>query len=81
MKWDDYHRQIVRNLYNRRKIGNSHTHREQALGRLLEEDGKRANKSLDELIKQGFVINKPTSYGNQVSLNPKRLKDIRDMLK
>lgn len=81
MEVNDYHIQILRNLLHRRKIGKSHTHREQALGRLLQEDGKKANKALDELIKQGFIINKPTSYGNQVSLNPKRLKDIIDMTK
>lgn len=81
MDVNDYHRQILRNLYNRRKIGNSHTHREQAMGRLLQEDGKRANKAFDELIKGGLVLSHPTHYGNQVSLNPKRLKDIRDMIK
>lgn len=81
MEVNDYHIQIVRNLYNRRYIGKKHCHRETALGRLLHEDGKQANKALDELIKSGIVQNHPTNYGNQFSLNPKRLKDIRDMLK
>ena len=81
MKWDDWHIQILRNLLHRRCINKKHCHREQALGRLLQEDGKKANKALDELIKHGLVLSHPTHYGNQVTLNPKRLKDIRDMTK
>ena len=29
--------------------------------------------AIDNLIKQGFIVMKPTSYGKQVSLNPKML--------
>lgn len=29
-----------------------------------------------ELIKQGFVLTKPTSYGLQISLNPGKLDEI-----
>ena len=81
MEVDSYHKDILRNLLHRRRIGRSHCHREQALGRLLQEDGKKANKRLDELIKHGLVLSHPTHYGNQVSLNPKRLNDIQDLTK
>lgn len=80
MELNDYHIQIVRNLLHRRYFGKKHCHRETALGRLLHEDGKQANKALDELIKNGLVLSHPTSYGNQVSLNPKRLKEIREII-
>ena len=80
MEIDDTHIQILRNLYYKRKIGNSHTHREQALGRLLQEDGKRANKALDQLIKWNLVLSHPTSYKDQVSLNHKQLKEIRKLI-
>lgn len=79
MELDDYHIIILRNLLSRRRVGKSHCHREQAIGRLIHENGKRANRSLDELIKQGFILSHPTKYGDQVSLNPKRLKQIKEI--
>lgn len=81
MELDDFQIIILRNLLRRRKVGKSHCHREQALGRLLQDDGKRANKALDELIKQGFIISHPTHYGQQVSLNPKQLQKIKEITK
>ena len=35
---------------------------------------------VNELIKQGFIIVKVTSYGKHVSLNPRLLKDIDDFI-
>lgn len=58
MEITDIHRTIVLNLYRRRRIGASHTHREQAIKGI--KDGKKANKALDELIKNGFVLSHPT---------------------
>ena len=38
-------------------------------------------KIAEELIKHGFIITKPTSYGLQVSLNRKRVIEIEDFIK
>ena len=35
---------------------------------------------VNELIKQGFITVKVTSYGKHVSLNPRLLKDIDDFI-
>ncbi|MGQ9469972.1 MAG: hypothetical protein ACUVTD_09205 [Nitrososphaerales archaeon] len=37
-------------------------------------------KAVKQLIKEGYIILKPTSYGLQVSLNPTRIKEIREMV-
>lgn len=29
-----------------------------------------------ELIKHGFILSKPTSYGQQISLNPRKMEEI-----
>ena len=39
-----------------------------------------AKDSLKRLIKKGYIIAKPTSYGIEVSLNPTRLKEIIKLL-
>jgi len=41
---------------------------------------KAIEKELKQLIREGFVISKPTGYGTQVSLNPRRVKEIIEMI-
>ena len=33
-----------------------------------------------EMIKEGFILTKPTSYGLQVSLNKEKLKEIEEFI-
>jgi len=40
-----------------------------------------AKKVAKELIKDGFLLRKPTKYGLEVSLNPKKHKEIMDITK
>jgi len=40
-------------------------------------DVKKATK---KLIKDGLILAKPTSYGIQVSLNPRRIQEIESMI-
>ncbi len=37
---------------------------------------KRIDKLARELIREGWILPKPTSYGLQVSLNPRRSEEI-----
>lgn len=37
---------------------------------------KEVRKVIDELLKQGFLLSKPTSYGLEISLNIKMKKEI-----
>ena len=35
-----------------------------------------AKKVIDELIKKNFILSKPTHYGLEISLNPRKQKEI-----
>lgn len=37
---------------------------------------KRVDNTTKELIRKGFILSKPTSYGSEVSLNPKLSQEI-----
>ena len=37
-------------------------------------------KALKLLIKEGYIVPKPTSYGLEVSLNPRTIAEIRRIL-
>jgi len=39
-----------------------------------------AKKAAQELIKEGLILAKPTSYGLQISLNPERIEEITRMI-
>ena len=43
--------------------------------------GKDVKKIAEELIKQGYIITKPTNNGLHVSLNKERLKEIEEFIK
>lgn len=42
---------------------------------------KYAKNIADELIREGFILRKPTHYGLQVSLNPTKLHEIKKLIK
>ncbi len=41
---------------------------------------KEVKKSIDELLKNNFLLSKPTNYGLEVSLNVKKKKEIEDFV-
>ncbi len=78
--------EILLNLARKRCFGGKHTaienmYRGLDQKRLGKEGLKRAKRLGDELIKQGFIIPKPTHYGLQVSLNPKKASEIKESIK
>lgn len=42
--------------------------------------GKEVEHAAKELVKEGFLITKPTSYGLQVSLNKEKLAEIEGFI-
>lgn len=42
---------------------------------------RKADKIGKELIKEGLIMSKPTSYGMEVSLNPRLTEDIMDRIR
>tara|TARA_Y100000310_G_C20691793_1_gene822772 strand:+ start:3406 stop:3681 length:276 start_codon:yes stop_codon:yes gene_type:complete len=43
-------------------------------------DSKVIKKVIDRLIKEGFLLSKPTHYGLELSLNIKKKKEIEEFL-
>lgn len=41
---------------------------------------KEVRKVIDELLKQGFLLSKPTNYGLEVSLNIHKKKEIEEII-
>ena len=41
---------------------------------------KDVRKAIDELLKDDFLLSKPTHYGLEVSLNPKKKKEIEELI-
>ena len=37
-------------------------------------------KAIEELLKEGILLSKPTYYGLEVSLNPKKIREIGDLI-
>jgi len=49
--------------------------------RLGKEGLKRARNLANDLVKHGFIFTKPTHYGLQVSLNPAKAKEIKEIIR
>ena len=71
---------ILYHLRRKRIIGNVHTHFDTLKKGFPSHLGKDVDKVAKQLIKQGVIITKPTSYGLQVSLNKERLKEIEGFI-
>ena len=41
---------------------------------------KEVRKAIDELIREGFLLTKPTSYGLEVSLDVRKKKEIEQFI-
>ena len=67
---------ILRKLYRRRIIGGKHTAVEHLTKGLPKHAVGDAKNAVNELVKEGFIIPKSTSYGLQVSLNPEKIDEI-----
>ena len=67
---------ILRKLFRRRIIGGKHTAIEHLTKGLPKHVIGEAKNVVDNLMKEGFILTKPTSYGLHVSLNPKKIDEI-----
>ena len=72
----DYKKIILRKLFRRRVIGGKHTAVEHLTKGLPKHLVGEAKNAVTELIKEGLILSKPTSYGLQVSLNPEKIDEI-----
>ena len=44
-------------------------------------EGKLVKEAADELIKQNFLLTKPTGYGLHISLNSRKASEIKEFIK
>jgi len=67
---------ILFKLHWKKYWGARHTALESMKKSIPKHLGGRYVDMAKELIKEGLIISKPTSYGLQISLNPKRREEI-----
>jgi hypothetical protein len=83
---DEIKARILLKLAKRGKWGGSHTSfdnlkRGWNVRDLGKEGMKRVQKITKDLIREGFVLSKPTHYGLEVSLNPRKSARIEEIIK
>lgn len=71
---------ILYHLRRKKVIGGVHTPFDTLRRGFPSHLGKDIKKIANDLIKQGLLITKPTSYGLQVYLNKTRLKEIEEFI-
>ena len=76
----DYKPLVLRKLFRRRIIGGKHTAFEHVMMVVPGHATGEVKKAAEELIKDGFINAKKTSYGLQISLNPDRLEEIENII-
>jgi len=67
---------ILTRLYRRGCWGEKHTAFENAYSGVPSHLRGAAKKEVKEMIKEGLILEKPTCYGLQLSLNPAKIKEI-----
>ncbi len=75
-----YKQAVLEKLYKLRYIGGRHTSEDNVTKGFPKHARKDVKKALKALIKEGYIIPKPTSYGLEVSLNPRMIAEIRRKL-
>ena len=73
---------IIRKLYRHRMWMHKHTNINnlpKGLSNSLK-SSKDVRKAIDELLKDDFLLSKPTHYGLEISLNPKKKKEIEELI-
>ena len=76
----DLNKIILRKLSRRRVIGGKHTAVEHLTKGLPNHFSGAAKNAVKELIKERLILQKPTSYGLQVSLNPEKIDEITKII-
>lgn len=79
-QYSDTEKALLRRMFYDRIIGGKH-HGERELCRGFPKgfDGNVPN-TLKKFVKAGLVIQHPTSYGKQYSLNPRAIKEIKEII-
>ena len=71
---------ILYNLRRKKVIGGKHTHFDTLKRGFPGHLGKDVSGIAKGLIKRGWIVSKPTSYGLQVSLNKNKITEIEKFI-
>jgi len=72
--------EILEKLIYLKCIGGRHTSKDNVIKGFPTHERGNIKKELGNLIKKVYILQKPTSYGMEVSINPKMLPEIRRLL-
>jgi SOS-response transcriptional repressor LexA len=75
-----YRRAVLEKLYKLRYIGGRHTSIKNVMKGFPKHAKKDIRKAVKALIREGYILSKPTSYGLEISLNPRMIAEIRRIL-
>lgn len=76
-----HQKKILFKLKRNQYIGGRHTSENNVIKGFPTNERGNLKKALKKLIKAGYLISKPTSYGLEIAINPSRMKEINDILK
>ncbi len=71
---------ILKKLYNHNFIGEKHTSEDNVPKGFPKHLCGNIKKALKNLIREGYITPKITSYGLEVSLNPRKIEEIKKIL-
>lgn len=83
MKYEEC-KSILRRLLNKRRIGGKHTEEKNVLRWLKNLPPKRqkqAKEDYEQCVKEGLILRMKKTNQKHVSLNPKKLKEIYELVK
>jgi len=72
---------ILQKMLFEHVIGGKHTSADNIPKGFPKNERGEIKKALKNLIREGYVVPKITSYGLEVSLNPRRLAEIHQLLR
>lgn len=72
---------LLYHLRRKKIIGGVHTPFDTLKKGFPSHIGRDVEKIARELIKEGFLVTKPASYGLQISLNKERIAEIEEFIK
>ncbi|MBW2991119.1 hypothetical protein KY348_05455 [Candidatus Woesearchaeota archaeon] len=71
---------LLRKLLHRKFIGAKHTSIDNLPKSFPKHIRGEVKKAIKDLIKKGYLLIKPTSYGLEVSVNPGKLEEIKEII-
>ena len=73
-------KKILRKLFTKHIIGGKHTSFENIRKSFDRNEYPLAEEVIESLVREGFLIWNPTSYGKQYSINPRAIAQVKSLI-